>query len=711
LLKINSRIFIIFITGICLSPSNPLFANCLLTSCSKNEIGNNFYASSIFQDDISLEDVNKNILDLLKIDNLEIEKIFDVFLVSENKLTKTNKEKFVYEIQSDTQYEQNETFYAEGDVQILLPYGIFKADKVSYDRKNKIFKATNNIKFESGKQIVYANYLEFNLNSEKGSINNVYGVIDFRSVNKDLNYENIIFEEKKCLRKEKNLIDLSEKVALLNANNARFTNSFGLGGFKFDFSTITKWRFKSKKISFEKDKWKSDLIYFTNDPFNAPQFVLTSKDFIVKTSNEKTKLISQSTSINFDNKFSLPLGKRTISDGQVNSRWGLGYETKNKDGLFLMRSFDPIKLGSDFILNARPYLLLQRAISGDSNSFREKGASVISENIKNDIELGDYFGMSTELKGKVFNFDLNTDVEIKTFNPNKFYDSFSFDLNLVRNIYSSSKIGGLVSNNKCVSKNSNNIKLDNYSIDLGIYSRFDQDDVYLGYGTKLVNRYALTDKKLSKDYAIFFDIGEFQGKSLLNDNELIKETRYGTNISLSHKYKIADFKNNEAEFSKQFKNTPKLVNQGLFLNANLAYGLFEYSNDKSQAVYSFGIGPSFTYGKFKRDFFDYTEISIIPEFILKNGESPFKFDDFNNDSMIRVKFKQQIFGPILFGFQGNLNLNNNSTSYGIVQNKTYSLGVSRRAYSIDLGYNEDEESVFLGFNIFNFNFNKLSDKF
>ena len=118
-----------------------------------------------------------------------------------------------------------------------------------------------------------------------------------------------------------------------------------------------------------------------------------------------------------------------------------------------------------------------------------------------------------------------------------------------------------------------------------------------------------------------------------------------------------------------------------------------------------------TYGKFKRNFLDFTQLSISPEFIIKNGESPFKFDDFNNDSRIRFNLKQQLYGPLTFGFEGSYNINNNSSSYGDIQNITYSLGVNRRAYSINLSYDEDNKAVFLGFKVFNFDFQKSNKSF
>ena len=55
-----------------------------------------------------------------------------------------------------------------------------------------------------------------------------------------------------------------------------------------------------KKIKIQKDKLLSKKIFFTNDPFNRPQFVLTSNNFKVEIlKNEKIRLISKNTWVNF----------------------------------------------------------------------------------------------------------------------------------------------------------------------------------------------------------------------------------------------------------------------------------------------------------------------------------------------------------------------------------------------------------------------------
>ena len=75
----------------------------------------------------------------------------------------------------------------------------------------------------------------------------------------------------------------------------------------------------------------------------------------------------------------------------------------------------------------------------------------------------------------------------------------------------------------------------------------------------------------------------------------------------------------------------------------------------------------------------------MPEYISKNGKSPFEFDDFGESSRIMFGIKQQIYGP--------------------------TLGLSRRAYAFDLVYDEGQKSIGLEFKIFNFGYNNNTSKF
>ena len=67
------------------------------------------------------------------------------------------------------------------------------------------------------------------------------------------------------------------------------------------------------RIVVENNSWRSEYIKFTNDPFENPQFIVKVK-ILAEIIENNYKFTSKSTSLNFENKFKLPIGNRTISD-------------------------------------------------------------------------------------------------------------------------------------------------------------------------------------------------------------------------------------------------------------------------------------------------------------------------------------------------------------------------------------------------------------
>ncbi len=627
--------------------------------------------------------------------------------INENN-SQTTKNSF--DIDSDIQYFEGDIFYAEGNVEVKISNAVIRADKISYDQENKIFIAENNINIIKGNQYLQAKYAQFDLKKSEGFLKQVYGAIDFDNIEKDLN----IVEEKNnidfCEADYVDLINSPSEVSLLGSSNVRFRNRLGMDSFGFNFSKIDKWRFKTDKIIIDNKILKSELIYFTNDPFNEPQFILRSKNFSAEIINNKARYQSKKTSIIFDNKLTLPVGRRNIENNSFDLRWGIGYESKDKDGLFVIRNFDPINIADNLNVDFQPYFLLQRSLMGESNAFRLKDSSVLSDNKKIDIDILDYFALSSKVKGKFFGWDLTLNSDLKTINPERLYDAFSYDLNLVNNLYRMNSIKNNISN-KCLNSKEFIEKNENFNVDLGIYSAYDKENIYTALGSKLINSYKYSDEKLEKNYLLTFDIGSFKGESNSIENTLNSLDRYGFTTTFENNYQLINKKYNLGKLNKDYNFSPEIINQGVKIKSKFGYGFFNYSNNASQSVISASVGPEFTYGNFKNKFFDYTVLSIIPEYISKNGKSPFKFDDFGESSRILFGIKQQIYGPLLLSFSTSYNINNNSKDYGVFENKKLSLGISRRAYAFDLVYDEDQKSIGLEFKIFNFGYNNNSSKF
>ena len=169
--------------------------------------------------------------------------------------TKENKESKFLNIESDIQYQTNDTFYAQGDVVVYLENAELKADSISLDKNTNLFKADGNIIFNKGDQYLEASRLEYNLSSNKGFIVDAYGVIDISKFPTDLNIQTFT---KESTDEKDNFNDLPKNLKLLSSSSLGYQNK----KFNFDFPQITKWRFKSKLININEDFFTSDLIFF-----------------------------------------------------------------------------------------------------------------------------------------------------------------------------------------------------------------------------------------------------------------------------------------------------------------------------------------------------------------------------------------------------------------------------------------------------------------
>jgi len=665
------------------------------------EINNNFRPlKNSYKSEKEITDFNKILLK--ERDNFH-ELFATVFLENEF----DGEKKLLIDIESDIQSTIGNILTAEGNVIISSNDLILKADKVIYDKDQKLFFAEGNVIFKKNNQYLQANILEFNFQTKKGFLEEAYGLMDFANLDQDLNINSQKRIPIKNSSENKDLINLPSQVELLGSQNLRLKSKLNSSSIDFDFATIQQWRFKSKKITIEDQILKSNLIFFTNDPFNPAQFVIKSKNFSGEIINDKSVFKSSSTTLILDNKIFLPAGSRRIAERNEYLRWGIGYDATDKDGLYILRNFNPIYIGDNFDLDFTPQFLLQRAIIGETNSFRLKDSSVTSKNITNsNIEISDYFSLNTTLSGEINKWDLLLKADLKTFNTDRFYDALSTDLNLTKNIFTK-EINSLMYGPEIGQNDNFYSKL---TLDLGLYAAFEKEDIYTALGSKLISNYSSSNFELDKNYDLILDLGTYQGKSLADDTELISLDRYGLITSLEHKYKLFG-KISEDKLTRDYKNSPEIVNEGLHLKTKLGYGIYQYNNGKGQSILTAGIGPEFVRGQLKNKFLDYTSLSIFPEYIFKKGSSPFKFDDFNSSARIVLSLKQQLIGPLILGLETNYNIDTKSSGYGSFENKNLSLGISRRAYAAEFVYDQDNKSVAFQFKVFNFGYNDRSDKF
>ena len=453
----------------------------------------------------------------------------------------------------------------------------------------------------------------------------------------------------------------------------------------------------------------SDEILFTNDPFNKPQFFLESKKFSVKTIKDKINIISKNTWINLDEKFSFPIGRRKIIDRDPISRWGIGSDYDEKDGFYVSRSFNTRKIFGKYDLRLTPSLLIQRALKGSTNSFVEKKSSILSSKVSQDISFSDYFALNTSLKGPINSWLLDINTNLNSLDFDRFSNAFR----------------GLVTLEKSIDLNSRKIEFGkeskylNNEINFQFYGayrqkvprRFQADgEIYLGKGFAISNNKSWQTKNLKNEFSVNYGIGEFEAKGKQSNNlktlkRNVLTATYGNEIPIWQKENIDDQINNSYKYSSE------VINQGLTWLTSVNSGIYFYGDGSQQNAISFSSGPRIILGSFKKKFLDYTDFNLQSNFIIKNGESPFDFDDIDKTQRLKLYLEQQIVGPLLFSYEGFFNLDNNSSDYGKFSNNTYALNIKRRAYSISTFYRESSQAFGIQFKLNNFNYLGASSRF
>ena len=210
-----------------------------------------------------------------------------------------------------------------------------KASKLTYDEKLKKIIIEGDIAFKNKTQFLKARTIEYDFLNKKGFILNVYGAIDFMTLNNVVQNDsgenlNDYFEEDLQIKAVKQ--DTSSSINLKNRRNIS-TN----------LNPIKKTRFKTDRIDINNDIWSAAELQLTNDPYNEPQLIINNKDFKFTNDNNENKIETKWSSLTFEDKLTIPIGPRNISTNRENFfKWGVSYDKEKYDGLALYRSFKPL---------------------------------------------------------------------------------------------------------------------------------------------------------------------------------------------------------------------------------------------------------------------------------------------------------------------------------------------------------------------------------
>ncbi len=575
-------------------------------------------------------------------------------------LNKPNINSQELEIQSDQQYQENNILYAKGNVVVTFKGNSLKADSLIYNKLNEKFDAFGNIKLIIGKQIFVAERISYDFKSEKGKLLKVKGLIKTNNLVENINI---------------NSSDLTEISSTLN--EIRKVKVL------YTPDGVINWIFSTDELIVENNQWVAKKAFFTNDLLESDQIELRLNNLKITPGEEELKIQSAISFLVLEDKLPIPVwfGKRKLNTSsnyiEYEPKWFVGTDQLYKDGYFIGRRLNPINLTDDFSLKLEPQFLIERSIKGYTKSFIKKDDSVTAKKSKQDTSLEDYFALDSELKGKAGNWDLSVQKKLYSFDFGKFQDALRLKLDLSKDVdFLNSKW------NKSF---------------YGVYrdrvwnGSIGESEIYIGYGSKLEKSNSWNVDGTQKTEKISIGLGKFKGESL-STNNLVDNYKGSIYYSLDQKFPLIGTKSKDKSIDKSFKYISEPVKQVVYLDTKLEGLYSSYENGNHQKYIGFGAGPEFTFGKFKKKYFDYTRIRLFPFYRLKSGDSVFKFDQVSDKFTLNLSLDQQLYGPILLKTDSTINLDSNSDDYGDLIESKISLSWERRSYKLGLFYQPNKQS-------------------
>ena len=601
----------------------------------------------------------------INLTNLKAFNKFDQLLVVNSK--KQNE----IVIQSDKQSEINDVIYAEGNVSLSYQGKLLQADKLTYDKLNKQISAKGNIVLLFGDQFFKVSELEYSFINDQGYLIDVQGFISTNTLMDDLSSNFSVSDSNKI----ESLLKLEKKEVLHTPGK------------------INNWIFYTERISIDGKKWKSNKAIFSNDILQSKQVKIEINSLEAYSLNEELRFKSSLNHLVLDDNVSIPFwfGDRLVTkSGQnLNSRssWTIGYDNLDKDGWFIGKKFNSINLSDDFILNLEPQFLIQRSFNGKTNSFVKKGDLITGEKVERDAKFADFFGVKSEIKGKVNNWDLEIVNQINSFDTNKFSDALRSKSTLNKEI------------------NFLNAKWDKSFY--GVYrdrvwnGSLGEAEIYTGYGSQLEKKHTWETNGINKSEVLSLGLAHLKGEALGSKN-LVDSIKGHLFYSLDQNIPLSVDKPNSKSIDSSYEYIYEPTKNGLSLNTKIAGMYSLYDDGNHQEYIGFGFGPELILGNFKTKTFDYTRISIFPFYKVKNGESIFKFDQISDKFTLDIDLDQQLFGPIMLKSNGTLNLDSDSNDYGKFINSKISLNWKKRSFEFGIFYQPHNQAGGISFNLFGF---------
>lgn len=440
--------------------------------------------------------------------------------------------------------------------------------------------------------------------------------------------------------------------------------------------TLTRFRFDAQSIDFTPNGWTGNDVRITTDAFSPPESELRA-DRIVFTPLDplRDELLMTRPRLVFDDRFTLPILKRRYILDRGDREPPLvqiGFDQRDRDGLYLQRKFEIFnRYGVRFEI--APQFYAQRALTGGSNGLAN-------------------FGFTTQLTARINNrtsLAAESSLTDLDFSNLDLEDSLRASVRLTHLVLGDHRLTGEYTFRNRQFNGSLGFRTVHTSLGLVLSS----PPIVLG-NTGIVLNYQTGINRINAD------TDEAELLKPIRDTNRATLIRHQSSFSLDRGWNlwVGDALPTTAEEGLRYSPVPVVPYVRFFTGVRGIAGF--YSNGASETSLQGTVGVQAQFGHFSKPFLDYTSVFVRYSDSLLAGQSPFQFDRVADQRIFSFGILQQVIGPLRFGFQTAINIDNND-----IISTDYILEYSRRTYGIILSINPQRESGALQLRINDFDWN------
>jgi len=574
---------------------------------------------------------------------------------------------------------QQQVVTATGDVLIQFGDAQLTAERMWINLGNRYLRAEEDVFFNRDEQIIEGETATYNLLQGSGEINRARGELDLATVGEDLATIPLANETLSSAPIDYRLQQAGSISSATSPGGVTLGTDSRRDVFGGEQGRVSRIRFESDRVYFDADGWYAEEMRVTNDPFSPPELELRGNNVsLVPLNEEEAELYIQNPRLVFDQGLSIPLFKERyiiqrgqLAPDQLNPLpTGVGIDGRDRDGLFIERQFS-IDTNSPWRLTVVPQFYVGRWLgTSDSDLFDPANLGVVAR-------MRGPLGPQISAEG-VFNL------------PGLDLENFS------ERLRASFRTQQLIGDHQLSLEYSYRDRLFNGSLgfqdvqsSLGLLLQSPRielgtSNIFLTY--QVSGQYVTADT----DQADLLSPGEFLGLASL--------FRFQGAVDLSRGFTLWQGEPLPATPLEGLRYSPRPLVPFLALNAGLRGVATYYTDSSLQEILEARLTLSGQLGRLSRNYFDYTRFNIgYSTSFIGGDDSPFLFDRSVDTNVLSGGIIQQIYGPLLAGFQASLNLDT-----GEQIDTDFILEYRRRAYGLFFQYSPERETGFLGFRISDF---------